>query len=151
MALTNTNPNTICLDVGSSSKLLEGIVGTGWTLYPGNIIQYHIPDGVMTAFNGVAESICPLMVVVENLNEGKTITDSYAAGTKVYFRHMRAGDSFLATRATGVIELGEPLGVEQATGYVTTIIADNFNLGVVIAMETLGAGSDGDLIRVFAK
>lgn len=96
--------NTICLDVGLTSKFEEGIVyGPFGSLYPGMLcIFYQIPptgERVITHSLGRADPIPPIFMV-ENPYQGLNIEEPTLGGDRGMLRILRTGDKIL-TKVTG--------------------------------------------------
>jgi hypothetical protein len=110
----------------------EGIVKTGETFYPGMIVQRDasvaLSGGKHTYkyYSRDADGDMPAgsyWVVTERLNSmlGKTVTDSYAAGSRVSLYSPRAGEelNLLFKNETGTADdhaLGELAIVDSGTG-----------------------------------
>ena len=157
MALTNNRKTTIEVNVLSDTRLIEAHLATGTVAYPGMLMQFleednqlklrPRPDGA-----GVGNKAVPLLVCVENLEEGKLITDSYSNGEKTYARHFRSGDIFLGKFAI--------LQVLAVGGYAAMPIG-GINDGLFEASTTsdesiavcykAGDSSVDDLIYLYAK
>lgn len=80
---------TIDLAIGKHSPYLEEINGSGIELLPGNMV-------VISGYSFVVSGTGPIIVVTEDLYTGKTIADGYSANERVFARHLRAGDMYLA-------------------------------------------------------
>jgi hypothetical protein len=91
--------NTILLDVSPESPLIEGELHSP-AIFPGMFVEERVPVAgsslpkIYTANN--PDSVVEKFVIVENLQEGKTIEYEYLVGERVPMRVLRSGDIFLA-------------------------------------------------------
>lgn len=99
--------NTIQVSVSSSSKFLEGIVNTGVTIAPGELVNLTSAGTYTNVFaSAVWDYTATPIVAIENLEYGKDIDDTYLAGERLYMRYLRPGDVgwlWLTTSSTASI------------------------------------------------
>lgn len=152
MALTNDSPNTIMLDVGSDSKTLEGRVQTGLSILPGSSISYVNSSTEFTKTPVGIDTVHPLIIAVENAAEGKGVTDVYSQLTKLYARHMRPGDLFLALVEDIVVTFNQPLSISATVaGQFAAITGTDPDLATVFAFEVSASTGAAKLVKVYAK
>ena len=159
MALTNDLPNTILLDVHSSANLLEGIVGAGETIHPGQLVQVDmINAGKIIRFDFANFALAPALVAIENMAEGKSVADAYVADEKIYYMQLRAGDLFWGRSVAAAVELGQPLGGQDLTGqliatsgYIAATAPGNYNEAIVIVAQADALTTANRLIKVSVK
>lgn len=71
------------------------------TIYPGEILQ-RVPAAATVRRHGNSLDYCqPLLVALEDENQGNEITEAYAAGDRVFFRAPQKGDVMLLRVAQG--------------------------------------------------
>lgn len=147
-------PNTIMLDVSSSSNQLEAISAAGQDIYPGQLLEYTVDATTISRYQSASQTMGALLIAVENRQEGKGTEDIYLAGTRVYFVHMRAGDLFqvrFGTPSTAVGQ-GDYVAAEILTGNMIAATNANTGMAVAIGSVTTSAATDPhSLITVFAK
>lgn len=124
--------NSIIVTSEPQGQFTEGFVNTGETHYPGMVVQIDPTQAtvggrfVYKIYNRDADGDQPLgafWVVTERLNalQGKTATDSYAAGARVSLYSPQAGEhvNLLLKDISGTGDdhaLGEILMVDDGTG-----------------------------------
>ena len=158
MALTNNMPNTILIDVHSSAKLLEGIVATGETIHPGQLVQFDMVSGDIIRFNSGNLTLAPALIAIENMAEGKTVADAYVAGEKIYYMHLRSGDYFWGRSIAAAVEHGQPLGPQDLTGqlvatlgYLAGSATGTFSEAIAVVVVTDALTTANRLIKVVVK
>lgn len=85
---------------GLEPQQKEAKVQTAKTIYPGMLVEYVTNDETVQPHSTKAGNAA-LMVAIENALEGDEIGDSYAAGERCQYVHLRPGDEFLAYIADG--------------------------------------------------
>lgn len=147
--------NTICISVSSNSRYLEGylrvansqvapgylvkrwkpVAGDG-TRYPVYGYPYENPDG-------------PVIVVVENVYEGKSVHDNYLPGEKIYLRHLLPGDTFFGIAAVE-IEEAERVAIGNTTGkiVVSTTVAASTSTCYPVIGYALQDAAIGDRVPI---
>ena len=92
-----------------------------------------------------------MLVAIENMVEGKTVEDNYAALTTIYYRHLRPGDLFWGRVAGAAVLAGEPLDAETVTGHFIATTLDTFDEAIVIVAESDALTTAGRLVKLIAK
>ncbi len=149
--------NTILLDVDSSTQVMKGIVTTGQNTYPGSLCQIAL-GGTIQRYHNPSSQIAPLIVAVENPENGGGVNDIYDSQQKVFYVHLRPGDLFLGRATAAAVEAGEAMGADTATGYfrpttgyVAATTQGTFNEALVIVAEADASTSGGRLIKLVVK
>jgi len=130
----------------------EAEVNTGKTIYPGMLVEYVTDDDTIQPHSTQGGN-ATAMVAIENSLEGQEIGDSYSAGDRCQFVHLRPGDEFLAYVADGEnISFGDFLE-SKGNGYFQKHTApvessaytgtEYTNRIVAQALEALNASSSG--------
>lgn len=156
MALLNKSRNTIAVDAGSDTKFVEAIGME--EILPGQLLYYDTTDPARRVRRFIASTDgeqMPMLVAVENKAEGKTVEDSYAIGERVYMRHFRPGDLFLARVAVAnSFAIGEAMGFTIAggasrPGEFIDITGDSTSMAH--CYEEITTTAAGQLVLVFAN
>jgi hypothetical protein len=115
--------NTIEIDVGSTTKILEGNAFEG--IFPGQICA--LTDQLNDAYEiqSINDRRVPAIIATNNIYLGLTITDPYAVTDRIFLRWGRSGDVFLGVQ--------EPAAISSKGDYLRN------NSGFVV--------TDGDLSR----
>jgi hypothetical protein len=122
--------NCIIVTADPKGQFEEGYVASGQTVYPGMILQRDasvaLKGGRHTykMYDRDADGNMPAgsyWVVLEDSRVGKTTTDSFAAGERVFLYSPRAGEelNLLVSNIAGTADdhaLGEILMVDDGTG-----------------------------------
>ena len=149
MALENKSPNTILLDVGSDSKLLEATCGEEGVL-PGSLLEYAATGALVNAIPGAIDLQLPLMVATENTAEGLGVDDPYSIGEKLYAVHLRPGDLFLGRiSAASTYIFSVPMGTSTVIGRFSS--ATSINVAIAFMGETITSGTGNFLGKMIAK
>lgn len=158
MALTNNSPNTILLDVGSSSKLMEGIVTTGQNILPGELCQVRMTTGTIERYHNASLQLAPVLIAVENTAAGLGVDDVYLQLTKIFYVHMRPGDLFWGRVTAAAVEVGEAMGAETATGYlqpttgyVPATTQGTYDEAIAFIAEADALTTGGRLVKIVTK
>lgn len=141
--------NTISVDAGSSSKLLEAVASEA--ILPGHLLLIT-SDGKFELYAGTQYHLPALIVAVENVPEGKTVSDEYSIGDKVYARHFRPGD-ILQVRyyLASAVAIGATVAAEGVLAAGQFTAGNSDNEAICYAIKTDAGGSVERLITVFAK
>lgn len=140
--------NSIIVNAGSDAKLVEAIGAS--VISPGDLLEYT-SAGTVQRYSGATDYNVPLMIAVENLPEGKEISDDYAISDRVYFKHFRPGDVFQVRYSpVGSVAIGGGAG-SLVGGGGSLGVAASIDVALCYCLETDGGGSAGRLIVVFAK
>jgi len=151
MALTNTSPNTILLDVGSDSKLLEAPSVDAGDIYPGALLEYDDNGNFQLSTPVGAGEPFPIIIAIENTAEGMGLTDPYETGDKVYAVHLRSGDLFQGIlHDSGAHVFGLPVGTSSQAGRFTSTTITIAN-SVVLMGENKTFATGGLLAKLIVK
>lgn len=157
--------NTILLSVNSASPLIEGpctdeeiaseIVWPGslCSIKRGNVLGVATDHSVHTCGQSVGGGqVSPLIIALEDLENGRTVNDRYYPGEIVKVRHLRPGDIFQARfEDLTAHDMGTRLSPSGGTGlgqFTTTTFWDN---AMAYAQEAIPAGTANRLIVAAAK
>lgn len=136
----------------SDEEMAEEIVWPGslCSIKRGAVLGVQTDSSVHTCGQNGGQ-ISPLLIALEDLDNGKGINDRYYPGEMVPLRHFRPGDLFQARFApTGAYDQGQKLkatGTTLGTFSNTTLWGD----ALCYAHEAIEAGLKGRLIVVAAK
>lgn len=104
--------NTIALDV--NGRRGDGVADG--TIKPGMAIKLA-SDGKWDPWTGGAGEMGPTVIAVEDANRGKTVSDSYSAGDRVFYIRPLPGDLVAVLLKDGeVVVKGDKLIKEASTG-----------------------------------
>jgi hypothetical protein len=85
------------------SRLEEGTVAAGQTIKPGNLIDFNSSGLIINHATAAGTSAARRFATEDMLlYEGKTIADSYAAGSKISYREFLPGDEIQAWLEAGL-------------------------------------------------
>ena len=154
--------NTIILSASSSSPLIEGPASdeeqVDEIIYPGNLCDIKrgnvlgIPtDHSIHTCGQAGWQLSPMIIALEDIENGKTIDVRYFPGERVPVRHFRPGDVFLGRiHPTGAFDQGQPFGASGTTAgrFNNTTLWGN---ALCYAQEAIEAGADGRLVPLTVK
>ena len=135
--------NEIVVSAEPNGRFIEGTIKTGETPSPGSIMQIDTSAGINSLgrfdwelYNVSADGVHPVgpfIILREDIGQGKTNTDAYAAGDHAYGYIPLHGDelNLLIDDVAGTADIGGPRGI-------TTGIAMD-TIMVIIAGTTRGA------------
>lgn len=117
--------NGIIVSANPKGTFMEGIVGAGLTVYPGQVVQPDLAVALVggrhtyTHYNADADGgrpKGPYYIVLENYLMGKLMTESYGAGERLFLYCPQQGDELnllfgdvAGTGATSDIAIGDML------------------------------------------
>lgn len=156
--------NTILLSVTSSSPLIEGPASdeevAGEIIWPGSLCSIKRGNVLGVATDGSIHTcgqsigggqVSPLIIALEDLEEGRTVDDRYYPGDIVKVRHLRAGDVFQARfEDLTAHDQGTRLSPSGGTGlgqFTTTTFWDN---AMAYAHEAIPVGTESNRLIVAA-
>lgn len=106
---------------GHPEPVLEEYTATA-ALSPGHVLEIISTGKVQK--HGTAGGKCYALIALENSQQGKVITDAYAAGDQVYCFWARTGDSFLGLLLNGEnVAIGDYLE-SAGDGTLRKLVAD---------------------------
>lgn len=123
--------NCILVTFDADAQRDEGIVATGETIYPGMVVQKKLSSGLtggrqtFEIYNADADGGRPkggaFYIVLEDGYQGRTVSDPYTAGERIFVAALRAGMEFngLLLNIAGTADdhtVGEVLIVDDTTG-----------------------------------
>lgn len=164
MALVNNFKTTIEINVYSDTRFIEGTLGSSALftipIYPGMLLSYTEEAGKpvwvpMTSEITADVGQVPVIVCVENLEEGKKIGDTYVNDEKVYARHFRPGDIFLGRAPVGTsYTTGDYLSRDRTGSALNDGLfgaALHIDDGIVVCHESFAATAEDNLVPLFVK
>ena len=154
--------NNILLSVNSSSPLVEGPASdeeaVDEIIYPGNLCTMQrgnvlgVPtDNSVHTCGQLGGNVSPLLIALEDIENGKTVDVRYFPGERVPVRHLRPGDVFLGRLTpTGALDQGTRL---RATGVTLGQFTDTttWDSALCYAYAAIEAGVKGRLVPMVAK
>jgi len=155
--------NTIILSANSSSPLVEGPASdeeaAGEIIWPGSLCDIKrglvltvLTDSSIHTCGQPGGAMSPLIIALEDIDNGKTINDRYYPGERVPVRHLRPGDVFLCRfDPVGAYDQGTQLKATGPTGLGTFNTTTQWNQALCYASEPIEAGASGRLIVAAAK
>lgn len=154
--------NNIILSANSSSPLIEGPASDDESgdeiIYPGSVCSIKLGDVLTVPTDNsihtcgqVGGAISPMIIAIEDIDNGKTVNDRYFPGEIVPVRHLRPGDVFLGRlTATGAFDQGQRF---RATGTVSGQFTNttSWDSAMCFSHEAIEAGVAGRLVSFVAK
>lgn len=145
--------NTVVVTQEPRGRFLSGYIASGETPKPGTVVQIKAStepvNGLFTfeIANMTADGYPlrgPMMVLVEDWNQGKTIDDAYAAGEMCMVYCPLPGDELLMIIGDvgGTADshaIGEQLQVDDGTGELVAAVGTDTTKDPFTLLETLAA------------
>lgn len=155
--------NNIILSANSSSPLEEGPASdeeaVGEIVWPGSLCDIKrglvlavLTDNSIHTCGQPGGTISPVIIALEDIENGKTVNDRYYPGERVPVRHLRPGDVFLCRfDPVGAYDQGTKLKATGPVALGTFNTTTQWSSAMAYAHEPIEAGASGRLVVAAVK
>lgn len=128
------------------SRLEEGVVATGQTIKPGNLVDLNSSGEIINHAGAAGANVARRFATEDMLTyEGKTIADSYAQGSRISYREFLPGDEIQVWLESG---FNAAIAAKMESAGDGSLQAASTGMGIAQAIEAVDASGGTKMCKV---